>query len=537
MIPMPSSIETVHLNRHQPSNESPTALQSCLRRGERDLARRFFKAAAKPIGAAWHCPRCQGRTPAGANQQHLRRPGVDSGRIRPRRRRKVPARHRPCRPARLPPPPCPDGPRRHRQPTPVESEDGCAHRADRAARQQPVLPPYLTDGLSVEQAAYDWYVAAPASADTVYLGAIELVKGKRTGGSWSWSDISSRQRDGDSIHPDQHTMTFDPQDPDVVYAGNDGGIFRSPDAGKTWQPLNDGLAISEVEYLTQRPDEPGWILAGLQDNGTVRREAAATWAQVALGDGGDFGTNTESPDVCFHSYYYMNLERSGHRGDPKTWTDITPPGTDPDTDGFGALFYPPVEVNGDLVVKAGEAVCISTDRGDSWRQVPLPANGGQRSIASALAIPSAQRVLVGTIRGDVFRIDRTGGGWGSATALATPRDGFISDVLAAPGSPDRYWVTISTPGRGQVFRSNDAGETWTDVTSNLPTAPVNAVISDPADPDRVWVCDVGVFESRRGRGLVRPQHRSTQRARRGSLVLRTGSHCCESAPAAAVYGR
>jgi photosystem II stability/assembly factor-like uncharacterized protein len=154
-------------------------------------------------------------------------------------------------------------------------------------------------------------------------------------------------------------------------------------------------------------------------------------------------------------------------------------------------------VNGDIVVKAGEAVCISTDRGDSWRQVPLPANGGQRSIASALAIPSAQRVLVGTIRGDVFRIDRTGGGWGSATALAAPVEGFISDVLADPGSTERYWVTISTPGHGQVFRSDDAGETWTDVTSNLPTAPVNAVISDPADPDRVWVaCDVGVFESR-----------------------------------------
>jgi photosystem II stability/assembly factor-like uncharacterized protein len=47
-----------------------------------------------------------------------------------------------------------------------------------------------------------------------------------------------------------------------------------------------------------------------------------------------------------------------------------------------------------------------------------------------------------------------------------------------------------------VFRSDDDGATWTNVTANLPTIPVNAVVGDPDDADRVWVaCDVGVFES------------------------------------------
>lgn len=378
---------------------------------------------------------------------------------------------------------------------------GKAHLWHRAGADQPFtqvpLPPVsLGDGdrdaLAVDQAAYDWYVAVPAiSDDVLYLGAIELVKGERHHADWTWSDISSRQGQGDSIHPDQHTMAFDPRDPTVLYAGNDGGIFRSPDAGASWESLNAGLAISEVEYLTQRPDEPTWILAGLQDNGTVRREGEGKWAQVGLGDGGDCGTDWTHPDTCFHSYYYMYMERSRSGGDRDSWEDVTPPAPE----SLKKLFYPPVEVSGDVVVKAGEVVYVSSDAGDSWEDVPLPpAPGGKSSVASAIAIARPDRVLAGTIRGDVFRVDAGAAGWGPAAILTRPHDGWISDLLVDADLPRRYWATYSAPGA--VFRSDDEGATWTDATANLPKMPVNAIVSDPADRDRVWVaCDVGVFES------------------------------------------
>jgi photosystem II stability/assembly factor-like uncharacterized protein len=152
-------------------------------------------------------------------------------------------------------------------------------------------------------------------------------------------------------------------------------------------------------------------------------------------------------------------------------------------------------VNGDVVVKAGEIVYLSTDSGGSWTQVALPQpQTGRASVASALAIPTSDRVLVGTIRGDVLGLDLQNGAWGEPTALTTPRDGWISDVLVDPDNPQRHWVTFSDPGA--VFRSDDAGAAWSDVTGNLPSMPANAIVTDPSDPDRVWVaCDVGVFES------------------------------------------
>jgi photosystem II stability/assembly factor-like uncharacterized protein len=378
---------------------------------------------------------------------------------------------------------------------------GKAHLWQRAAADGPWeevelpsfgLGDYVEDVLDVAQAMYDWYVAVPpGGADVVYLGAIELLRGERSADGWNWSDVSTRIEQGDSIHPDQHTMAFDAQQPGVLYAGSDGGIFRSPDGGDSWESLNAGLAISEVEYMTQRPDEPVWMLAGLQDNGTVRREPDESWSQVGLGDGGDCGTDMEAPDVCFHSYYQMTLERSSRRGDADSWERIFPR----QFRQIPSLFYPPVEVNGDVVVKAGETVCLSSDRGDSWSTVELPRAGNRRSIPSALAIPTPERALVGTVWGDVFRIDREQGDWGAVTKLARPQDGWISDLMVDPRAPERCWATFSSPG--SVLRSDDGGATWTDVTSNLPRIPVNAIVNDPADVDRVWVaCDVGVFESR-----------------------------------------
>jgi hypothetical protein len=372
------------------------------------------------------------------------------------------------------------------------------HRATADGSYDPVALPsfpvgeYIEHVLAVEQASYDWYVFAPLTEDTVYLGAIELVKGVRSRGEWVWSDISSRIGEGDSIHPDQHTMAFDAHDPNVIYAGNDGGIFRSPDAGQSWQSLNAGLSIGEVEYLTQRPDESDWLMAGLQDNGTIRREGAHGWTQVGLGDGGDCGTNMAKPDVCFHSYYYMSLERSTHRGDRDSWEKVTPPG---DSDQLLKLFYPPVEVNDELVAKAGQIVYLSTRSGDDWTQIPLPQpDANHLSVASALAIPARDCVVVGTIHGEVLRIELQNGNWGPPAALTKPRDGWISDLLVDPETRQRYWVTFSNPGA--VFRSDDAGATWINVTANLPSIPVNAIVTDPSDPDRVWVaCDVGVFES------------------------------------------
>jgi hypothetical protein len=191
----------------------------------------------------------------------------------------------------------------------------------------------------------------------------------------------------------------------------------------------------------------------------------------------------------YHSFYNMGLERSTARGDFKTFSGIGPSVPE----GYETLFYPPMECNGDTVAQAGQSVFVSRNSGSNWTEVALPPG----LIASAMAMPTPDLVLVGTSNGRIFRIGWTGSAWATAAELGSPRsNAWVSDLLAGPNNLSRIWATCSTIGGGRVFCSDDGGNTWRDRTAGLPPLPVNAVEVHPSDPNRVWVAaDLGVYQS------------------------------------------
>ena len=349
----------------------------------------------------------------------------------------------------------------------------------------------LPADLATKQAWYDWFLAvAPNNPDVVYLGAINVHKGVRgANGVFTWTNISARNG-GPSIHPDQHAMAFDASDPNVIYVGNDGGIYRSPDAGDSWTPLNRGLCITEFEYLAQHPQHEGWLLGGTQDNGTVRYEGNEVWFHVQDGDGGDVGINNATPYTCYHTFFNMGMERSTSGGGWGSWTWIGP-NVNPDT--YSSLFYPPVDVNGNVVAQAGQSVFVSSNGGNAFSEVTLPnANG----IASALTIPASTRLFVGTTAGEVYGVERIGGAWQNGVRLGQPAGGFISDILVDPTNANRLWLTCSTFGTPHILRSDDGGANWITVSGALPDIPFNAIELDPANTQNVYAAtDVGVFRS------------------------------------------
>lgn len=350
-------------------------------------------------------------------------------------------------------------------------------------------------GVRTNQAWYDWFVAAAPDLDTqVYCGAIDTHRGTLSGGAWTWINVSSKAS-GQSIHPDQHAIAFEPGAPNTVYFGNDGGLYRSPDRGVTFQHCNNGLVISEFEYLAHHPGSARWLMGGTQDNGTARWVGAPAWDHIADGDGGDCGVNRANPTTVFHTYYGMSPERSTASGDFGTWANIRPPVPANE----GSPFYPPFEASattGDTIAMAGGALYVSRNNGTNWTRLALPAN----TSGSALYIPDADTVFVGINDGRIYRTRWNGSTWPALAALTTPRAGaVVSDLLVDPANQNRIWATSTTVGGGRVFRSDNGGTAWTDCSAGLPNLPVNAVAVDNANANRVWVAlDKGVFQSTNG---------------------------------------
>jgi len=357
--------------------------------------------------------------------------------------------------------------------------------------------PSLDPKSDIDQAWYDWCLAvSPTDPDVLYWGAVQLYKGTRGVAGWTWRNIASRSS-GDSIHPDQHHLAFDSSHPTVLYACNDGGIFRSPDGGTSWTSLNPGLSIAEFEFIIHLESEDTWLIGGTQDNGTLgnphNTPRDGTWDQIAPGDGGDCGAD-DTNKLCYHSYYGIEIERAlatGHNA--FKWVDFSPPAPDD----YDALFYPPMDVVERIVAKAGVTLWVSDDSGDSWEEVDFGGQAGEK--ASAVSIVSGRTIFLGTEKGRLVRIDRASSGWanGNVTQLTSPRSKFVSDMVVVGASKQVIWTGCSAFGGGHVFRSTNGSKSWSDRTGNLPDIPVNAIVIDPKNHRRVFAAtDHGVYQSK-----------------------------------------
>ena len=214
-----------------------------------------------------------------------------------------------------------------------------------------------------------------------------------------------------------------------------------------------------------------------------------------MGDGGDCGAD-EAQGLCYHSYYGMWIERAQALGPSAfRWADVSPP----IPDDYDALFYPPMDVRGRVVAKAGATLFGSEDNGDSWTEVSF-GNGGK---ASAISIAGTKTIFVGTEDGQLVRVQRASGGWANATVtpLASPRNGFISDIVVPAQPTKTVWVSCSSFGGGHVFRSLNGGTGWTHKSGNLPDIPVNAIVVDPKATKRLFAAtDHGVYQTQNSGG-------------------------------------
>ncbi|MCF8465359.1 MAG: hypothetical protein K9G41_10980 [Flavobacteriales bacterium] len=334
-----------------------------------------------------------------------------------------------------------------------------------------------------------WYsmelAVSPINPNEVRVGGINTWK-SNDGGTSFLIESHWYGANGSYIHADQHRAEYHPIT-NQFYAGNDGGLYKRSYIFNGYESICSGMSITQFYRLGNAASDPTIILAGAQDNGTFRWKNNI-WAGVNGGDGMEAMIHPTNPFIMYATIQNGELHKSTDGG--VTFGDDIAPVP-------GAWVTPFMMEPGDPQViysASGSKVYRSEDAGSTWFEFSpalTTVNSGQL-IMLDVATSNTEYVVAGSSR--TIRITKDlGGTW--TNILNGLASNNMTYVAFDPLDEETIWVTFSgyTDAR-KVYRSHNAGQTWENMSMNLPNLPVNCIEIERSSTGGVYVgTDVGVY--------------------------------------------
>lgn len=345
-------------------------------------------------------------------------------------------------------------------------------------------------------ASFGWWFGqvrvSPTNANTVFAIGYEVWRS--TSGGTSWSNV------GSSMHVDHHAMDFASNG--HLYEGNDGGMYKSTNGGTVWAKLPN---LPATQFYAIEVDEqfPLRLYGGAQDNGTNRTTTGALndWVGIFGGDGFVPLVDPVNNAFVYAESQYGGLGRSTNGG--LSFLDATS-GLSGRINWMMPVVFAPS--NSATLYCGAERVFRSTNRAASWSAISPDltdgATGGNRVFATVTTIAVAPTdpavIWAGTDDANVWVTQNGGTNWTEVGSTLPQR--WVTRVAVDPSAANVSYVTISgfrwDEPLPHVFRSTDFGVSWSDISTNLPEAPVNDVVIDPLSSSSLYVgTDFGVFRS------------------------------------------
>lgn len=337
-----------------------------------------------------------------------------------------------------------------------------------------------------------------------YSGRLFRVDASQPAGSQAAHITHSNTTTSSAPHADSRDMAFSAGG-DLIET-DDGGIYRrtapSTNTGD-WFSLIGNLATTEFHSIAW-DSASKIVIGGAQDTGVPQQRLPVNlrWQSVATADGGNVAvddTSTPNQSVRYLSNQFLFGFRRRTYDSANTLIAQASPARTVIGGGaaFNAQFYTPIAVNNvtpTRLIIAGTSVYESLDQGDTMTEIGpgIQVNDSGRNPIAYGAAGNADMLYVGS--GTQVFI-RTAAAPAALTQSATyPGTRVVEDIAIHLSTPNTAFVIDSTT----VFRTTDAGATWTNVTGNLLTfAPGNlrsiAFSTSDANGSIVVGTDTGVF--------------------------------------------
>lgn len=389
----------------------------------------------------------------------------------------------------------------------VEAEQGGLYRSDDAGRSWRRLS---GDRLIQTRSWYYMKVFAdPGNENTVWVLNAPIMRSIDGGATFQTVNAT---------HGDNHALWIDPQEPNRIINGNDGGASVSLDGGKSWSS-QDNQPTAQFYHVTVDAQFPYRLYSGQQDNSSVSIASRTDGGSIGIRDWNE-SAGCESANIgvgksgryvyggCYQGLINeldteTGLTRSIMVYPQMTLTERT------DSTKYRFNWTAPIRVSQHderTIYYGGNRLFRTNDRGTTWAEIspdltkndrarlgwgggPITNEGAGGEVYATIVViaesPHDKNVLyVGTDDGLIQRTADGGATWTNITPAGVG-DGLVNEIEVSPHDANTVYLAFRKDRVGDntphIFRSTDAGRTWTRLVDGLrANEPVRVVREDPA---------------------------------------------------------
>jgi len=347
----------------------------------------------------------------------------------------------------------------------------------------------------------------PQNENDVWALGVPMMKS--SDGGRTWNEVPSK-----GVHSDYQSMWVDPDNPDRLIIGNDGGLNISYDGGENWKDIKN-LPVVQFYFVNVDMAKPFNIYGTAQDHGCFmgpvthdpENDNMFDWKSIPGGEASYLAVDPTKPEVLFHEGYYGDLERSNLlTGESKN----IKPQVEEGEPALRCTWLTPFIIsphNPFTIYWGSQYVHRSVNRGDSWQVISpdLTDNDEKRrgdvpfgtitTISESPVIPGI--IWAGTDDGNVHLTRDGGTTW---TKIKDIEDKWVSRVEAS-----HFWkctAYISLNGYRDddfnvyLYRVSLFGKKVEKLGDGIPGGPINVIKEDPVNSNVLYVgTDTGVYVS------------------------------------------
>ncbi|MDE2866015.1 MAG: glycosyl hydrolase [Gemmatimonadota bacterium] len=393
----------------------------------------------------------------------------------------------------------------------------------------------MSDYIVVDPQYYGELYPDPHRMDRVY--AVDVIIHVTNDGGRTFDQVNTRFK-----HVDNHEIVFDPDDPDYMLVGSDGGLYETFDGTRTWRYVSGNMPLMQFYRVGIDNMSPFYtVYGGTQDNSSVGGPSRtdnvhgirnSDWFITHGGDGFQARVDPNDPNIVYTQSQYAGIVRYDRASGEEL--DIQP---QPEA-GEGALRWhwdSPLIIsphNSRRIYFAAQKLFRSDDRAETWTAVSGDLSRGldrnQRPVMGRIWPPEAVwknvftspygtivaldesplvegLLYVGTDDGLVQVSEDGGGSWHRHEAFpAVPASAYVADVVASRHVGDRVYAVFNNHKEGDfapyVVRSDDRGASWTNITGDVPDGQSSwTLMEDHVEADLLFLgTEFGLFVTRDG---------------------------------------